>query len=58
VVRELSICAMDLQALRMIGTDVRGIVGLNVMRHFRVTLDFDRRVIRLVETPDTDRGDR
>jgi predicted aspartyl protease len=47
VVRDVSVCSLDLRALRAIGGDVRGLLGLNVLRRFRVTLDFERRVLRL-----------
>jgi hypothetical protein len=47
VVRDVSACAMDLRALDPLGGHVRGLLGLNVLRHFRVTLDFGRRVLRL-----------
>jgi predicted aspartyl protease len=47
VVRDLTVCAMDLRALRGVGADVQGLLGLNVLREFRVTLDFERRVVRL-----------
>lgn len=47
VVRGLSVCAMDLQGLRIVGRDVRGLLGLNVLRSFRVTVDFEREVLRL-----------
>ena len=47
VARGLTVCALDLQALRAVGRDVRGLLGLNVLRSFRVTLDFEREVLRL-----------
>ena len=47
VARGVTVCSMDLQALRAVGRDVRGLLGLNVLRNFRVTLDFERRVLRL-----------
>lgn len=50
--RDLMACTMDLQALRTIGSDVRGLLGLNVLRHFRVTLDFQREVLVLTRAED------
>ena len=50
--RDLTVCAMDLQALRAVGPDVRGLLGLNVLRAFRVTLDFERNVVRLAPPGD------
>lgn len=47
VVRGLSVCAMNLQGLRAVGPEVGGLLGLNVLRSFRVTLDFEREVLRL-----------
>jgi predicted aspartyl protease len=47
VARKLTVCAMDLRALRPLGRDVHGLLGLNVLRNFRVTLDFKRQVLRL-----------
>jgi predicted aspartyl protease len=46
VARGISVCAVNLDALRAIGGDVRGLLGLNVLRNFRVTLDFERQVVR------------
>lgn len=47
VVRDLTVCAMDLRALRAVGPEVHGLLGLNVLREFRLTLDFERGVLRL-----------
>jgi predicted aspartyl protease len=52
VARGVSVCALDLQALRAVSRDVRGLLGLNVLRSFRVTLDFDREVVRLAPPAD------
>ena len=49
VVRDLTVCAMDLRALRAVGPDVHGLLGLNVLREFRLTIDFERGVLRLAE---------
>jgi predicted aspartyl protease len=45
--RGLTVCAMSLGALRSVAPEVRGLLGLNVLRNFRVTLDFERGVVRL-----------
>jgi hypothetical protein len=45
--RGLTACALDLQVLRRVGPEVRGLLGLNFLRGFRVTLDFEREVLRL-----------
>ena len=47
VARDLTICATDLRALRVVGREVRGLLGLNVLRNYRVTLDFERETVRL-----------
>ena len=38
--------------LRAIGPEVRGLLGLNFLRSFRVTLDFEREVLRLTQPAD------
>ena len=40
-------CAVDLSQVRQLGLEVDGLLGLNVMKNFRVTLDFERKVMRL-----------
>ena len=47
VVHGLTICAIALDALRDVDENVRGLLGLNALRGFQVTLDFDRNVLRL-----------
>lgn len=48
--KDLTACALDLQSLRGAGIDVDGLVGLNFLREYRVTLDFERRALSL-DTP-------
>lgn len=43
----LTACAVDLQALRAISPNVHGLLGLNFLKNFRVTLDFQRDVLAL-----------
>lgn len=43
----LSACALDLQALRTIGEEVRGLLGLDFLKSYRVTMDFEREVLVL-----------
>ena len=38
---------MGLRALRAVGPKVRGLLGLNFLRSFRIALDFEREVLRL-----------
>lgn len=40
-------CAIDLSQMRDIGLEFDGLLGLNVLKNFRVTLDFERKVMRL-----------
>lgn len=44
---DLMACELDLQNLETAGLDVDGLLGLNVLKEFRVTLDFSRRILRL-----------
>ena len=43
----MTACVLDLQALQQIGDGVHGLVGLNFLKSFRVTLDFQRNVVGL-----------
>ena len=47
VARKLNVCAMDLSAMRVVAPSVRGLLGLNVLKPFTVTIDFRRSVLRL-----------
>ncbi len=40
-------CAVDLSHMRDLGLEFDGLLGLNVLKNFRVTLDFERKVMRL-----------
>lgn len=44
---DITVCAVDLANVRALSPNVRGLLGLNFLRHFRVTLDFERNVLRL-----------
>ena len=43
----LPACVLDLQGMRMLGTDVEGLLGLNFLKNFRLTVDFERSVVGL-----------
>jgi hypothetical protein len=45
-VRELHGCAVDLSPMRTAGLDVRGLLGLNFIREYRLTIDFADRSVR------------
>ena len=55
-VRDLQGCAIDLAPMRKAGLDVRGLLGLNFLRSYRLTVDFPARTVRL-ERPAADNGD-
>lgn len=40
-------CVLELTALRAIASDVEGLLGLNFLRNYHVTLDFERNVLTL-----------
>jgi predicted aspartyl protease len=40
-------CTLDLSQLEAIGTEIDGLLGLNFLREFRITIDFERNVLRL-----------
>lgn len=46
-VEQLPTCALDLAHLSEVGLDVDGLLGLNFLEAFRVTLDFERDVLIL-----------
>lgn len=45
--RDLTACTIDLSNVRAVSPSARGLLGLNFLRNFRVTLDFQRSVLRL-----------
>lgn len=40
-------CALDLAHIRNAGLEVRGLVGLNVLKAYKVTIDFERSLLSL-----------
>ena len=42
-------CVLDLQQFGALGTPIHGLLGLNFLRSFRLTIDFRRNVLHLVE---------
>ena len=48
---DLTVCALDLAHIAALDAQVKGLLGLNVLRNFKVTLDFERKIVRL-EAPD------
>ena len=48
---DLTVCEVDLAHARKIGIQADGLLGLNFLQEFRVTLDFERDVL-LLEDPD------
>lgn len=49
-VHELRGCAVDLSPMRQAGLEVQGLLGLNFLRAYRMTLDFAGKTVRL-ESP-------
>lgn len=47
-VEDVLACVLELEQVRGLGLEVHGLVGLNFMKPFRITLDFERRVLRIV----------
>jgi hypothetical protein len=45
--RDMMGCTLDLTHFRALGTEIDGLVGLNFLREFRVTLDFGQDVLLL-----------
>lgn len=43
----LTVCALDLSRMQPPGFGVRGLVGLNFLKSYRMTIDFRQRVLRL-----------
>jgi len=46
---QLSACVIDLGQAKSLGLDVKGSLGLNFLKSYRVTIDFTRKVIQLQE---------
>lgn len=46
---DLTACAISLDELQQVGLDADGLLGLNFLRSFRVTFDFERNVLHLDE---------
>ena len=47
VLYDLTLCTLDLAAIEGVGLDADGLLGLNVLREFRVGLDFDAETLTL-----------
>lgn len=46
---ELSVCVLDLSQFRNAGIEMQGLLGLNFLKEYKVTLDFERQVLTLQE---------
>jgi predicted aspartyl protease len=44
---DLQACVVDLEHLGGVGLELDGLIGLNVLSQFRVTLDFERNIVTL-----------
>lgn len=45
--QELTACALDLRHTGDVGLEIDGLLGLNFLREFRVTVDFEREILIL-----------
>jgi predicted aspartyl protease len=48
--KDIMLGVVDLQALKLIGPEVKGLIGLNFLKPYRMTIDFQRQTLQL-ETP-------
>lgn len=55
---DLMVCEVDLAHAGRVGVDVDGLVGLNFLKAYRVTLDFERSVVHLRDPADDAEGGR
>jgi hypothetical protein len=46
---DFTACVLDLAHLEPLGATIHGLLGLNFLRQFHVTLDFERNVLTLVQ---------
>jgi predicted aspartyl protease len=46
---DVTVCAIDLGSIRDVGLEVDGLLGLNVLKEYHVTLDFRNQVLSLSE---------
>jgi predicted aspartyl protease len=46
---EMTACVLDLRHMEGLGVPIDGLLGLNFLRAFHVTLDFEREVVTLLE---------
>ena len=44
---KLQACTIDLQQMQKMGLDVKGLVGLNFLKPYRMSIDFEKRVLKL-----------
>lgn len=52
---DVAACVLDLGALRTVSPEVHGLLGLNFLKGFHVTIDFARSIVRL-EAPQAHRA--
>lgn len=44
---KLQACTIDLQQMQKMGLDAKGLVGLNFLKSYRMSIDFERRTLKL-----------
>ena len=45
----LTACALDLERMHQVGLEVDGLLGLNFLKSFKVSLDFERKTLSLAQ---------
>jgi hypothetical protein len=45
--KNLLACTIDMRNVQALGADIRGLLGLNFLKAFRVTIDFERKTLTL-----------
>ena len=50
-VQDLQGCAVDLAPMQKAGLDIRGLLGLNFLKAYRLTVDFGANTVRLERSP-------
>ena len=44
---KLQACTIDLQPMQKMGLDAKGLVGLNFLKPYRMSIDFEKRILKL-----------
>src|SRR5579885_2426712 len=44
---DLPACTLDLKQMQAVGDDIKGLLGLNFLKSYKIAIDFDRKVLTL-----------